>query len=176
MCWKYIWDGNIFPRFIQGYSHCWSGHLDPGCREGLGLCRLERPSGFPWARMEMQEHLSSLPTLVPHPPDVKQDFSRGFPVVLYFHMNFCNTKEFLNELRKFCSRFPTMTAAHALHSSRCENHTPAAAPRAFTSLQQSPALQCCGGQGRVVHPRLPSPRLVSHGMPTGQNLSAPGTS
>lgn len=46
----------------------------------------------------MQEHLSSLPTLVPHPPNVKQAFSRGLPVVLYFHMNFHNGKELLNEL------------------------------------------------------------------------------
>ena len=51
-----------------------------------------------------------------------------------------------------------MAAVYVLHSSRCANHALAAAPGAFTSLQQPPALRCGSGHGRVVHPPTPLPR------------------
>lgn len=43
-------------------------------------------------------------SLVPHPPNVKQAFFRGFPVVFYFHMNFCDRKELVNKLLETFTR------------------------------------------------------------------------
>lgn len=82
----------------------------------------------------------------------------------------------MSSVRNFCSPSPTMAAAYALQSCQCANHALAAAPGAFTSLQQSPALRCGSGHGSMVHPPHLSPGPGSRGMPTMQDLSAPGTS